>query len=38
MPVQLCEGYHASLVENESSAIGSYADEDPERASFELKF
>ncbi|KAL6587988.1 hypothetical protein OROMI_000966 [Orobanche minor] len=27
--------YHASLVENESSAIGSYADEEP--ASFELK-
>ncbi|KAL6586425.1 Kinesin-like protein KIN-5C [Orobanche minor] len=41
MPIQLCEGrhggYHASLVENESSSIGSYVDKEPERASFALK-
>ncbi|KAL6517064.1 hypothetical protein OROHE_018024 [Orobanche hederae] len=30
MPIQLCEGYHASLVENESSAIGSCADKEPD--------
>ncbi|KAL6579401.1 hypothetical protein OROMI_009617 [Orobanche minor] len=37
MPIQLCEGYHASLVKNESSSIGSYVDKGPERASFALK-